>query len=108
MTLFRVGRPLVCGTSGFTAVNGSAPSIRMLISIPALRSRAGTDRIRVSSSRPKPTAQTGPKASKDSVSHRPAIAISPPLDGEAQEGMWGSSVSPVSPSRREGSLADGG
>jgi hypothetical protein len=52
MTLFRVGRPLVCGTSGFTAVNGSAPSIRMLISIPALRSRAGTDRIRVSSSRP--------------------------------------------------------
>ena len=24
-----------------------------------------------------------------------------------QEGMWGSSVSPVSPSRREGSLADG-
>jgi hypothetical protein len=38
---------------------------------------------------PKPTAQTGPKAAKDRhVSHRPAIAISPPLDGEAQEGMW--------------------
>jgi len=38
-----------CSASDFTAANGSVPSISILISIPALRSRAGTDRITVSS-----------------------------------------------------------
>jgi hypothetical protein len=35
---------------GFTTVNGSVPSISILISMPARRSRAGTDRITVSPS----------------------------------------------------------
>ena len=46
----RLRSSLINRASGFAAANGSVPSISILISIPALRSRAGTDRIRVSSS----------------------------------------------------------
>jgi len=37
---------LINRASGFTAANGSVPSISILISLPALRSRAGTDRVK--------------------------------------------------------------
>jgi hypothetical protein len=43
-------RSLINRGFGFATANGSVPSISILISIPVLRSRAGTDRIRVSPS----------------------------------------------------------
>ena len=41
---------LISRASGFTVANGSEPSIRIVISRPARRSRIGTDRIWISSS----------------------------------------------------------
>jgi hypothetical protein len=46
----RLTSSLINRASGFAAANGSVTSISILISIPALRSRAGMDRMRVSSS----------------------------------------------------------